>query len=166
MGNVVKHSTRKVTVMPIRNVKPLATSLNPSLLLLLRMQVPEELLCPITLVPMTDPVIGSDGRTYERSAITAWLKDHKTSPITREPMSPSSLKSNYAVKAMTDRYNANVITIVPVQPVATYSYQSLPEAAPLVVPRPTPNHKKLIQALCIGLVGVIIIIIIMRYIFT
>jgi hypothetical protein len=151
--------------MLIRDAKRHAISLNPPLLLLLRMQVPEELLCPITLVPMTDPVIGSDGRTYERAAITAWLKDHKTSPITREPMSPSSLKSNYAVKAMTDRYNANVITIVPVQPVTTYSYQSLPEAAPLVVPRPAPNHKKLIQALCIGLVGVIIIIIMMRYIF-
>jgi hypothetical protein len=165
---VAKHSTRKVTVTPIRNVKRHVRSLNPFFLLLLRMQVPEELLCPITLVPMTDPVIGSDGRTYERSAITAWLKDHKTSPITREPMSPSSLKPNYAVKAMTDRYNSNTMTIVPVQPphqIVTYSYQSLPEAAPLVIQPPNPNHKKLIQALCIGLAGVIILIIIMRYLF-
>jgi hypothetical protein len=119
---------------------------------------------------MTDPVIGSDGRTYERSAITAWLKDHKTSPITREPMSASSLKPNYTVKAMTDRYNTNTITIVPVQPapqtITTYSYQYLPEPAPLLVPPPNPNRKKLLQAICVSLAGFIIMIVIIRYLFT
>ena len=33
-----------------------------------------------------DPVRAGDGRTYERSAITAWLDKHDTSPMTNLPM--------------------------------------------------------------------------------
>lgn len=65
---------------------------------------PDEYLCPITLSIMTDPVIGSDGRTYERSAITQWLRSHPHSPLTREPMTLSSLKPNYALKSAIERY--------------------------------------------------------------
>ena len=42
--------------------------------------------CPITYELFRDPVIGSDGHTYERENITAWIQKHSTSPITREPM--------------------------------------------------------------------------------
>jgi hypothetical protein len=52
---------------------------------------------------MTDPVLGTDGHTYERAAITEWLTHHQTSPITRETMTIAGLKPNYAVKAMIDR---------------------------------------------------------------
>jgi hypothetical protein len=47
---------------------------------------PSFLCCPITLMPMTDPVICSDGWTYERSAILGWLEGTGagTSPMTRE----------------------------------------------------------------------------------
>lgn len=38
--------------------------------------------CPITLQPLRDPVIASDGFTYEREAITKWLIDNKNSPCT------------------------------------------------------------------------------------
>jgi hypothetical protein len=68
--------------------------------------VPEEYLCPITLSLMTDPVIGSDGRTYERSAIQQWLRSNPHSPLTREPMSLTSLKTNYALKSAIERYTA------------------------------------------------------------
>ena len=41
--------------------------------------------CPITLSPMSDPVIlTSDGHTYERSAITNWFKNNSTSPMSGE----------------------------------------------------------------------------------
>ena len=33
----------------------------------------DSITCPITAVPMTDPVQGNDGHTYERSAILEWL---------------------------------------------------------------------------------------------
>ena len=56
--------------------------------------------CPITQSVMTDPVIGSDGITYERTAIEAWLVVGHGSPTTRQPMSRASLVPNYALKAM------------------------------------------------------------------
>jgi hypothetical protein len=171
---VVKHSTRKVTATLIRNAKRLAKNLSLNLPqhLLVRMQVPDELLCPITLMPMKDPVIASDGRTYERAAITEWLANHSTSPLTREPMSVSTLKSNYAVKSMLSRYNS--MTIVPIQPPiqsqsqsANTNYQSLPSAPIVVVDQsqqqPTRQRQaKVLQLLCIGLTCVILIIIIAK----
>jgi E3 ubiquitin-protein ligase RGLG len=36
---------------------------------------------------MVDPVIASDGFTYERAAIEAWLARRATSPMTNLPMS-------------------------------------------------------------------------------
>ncbi len=50
---------------------------------------------------MTDPVIGSDGITYERAAIEQWFGMGKvTSPVTRAPMTSQSLVPNYALKAL------------------------------------------------------------------
>jgi hypothetical protein len=69
----------------------------------------EEFLCPITQIKMVDPVLGSDGRTYERSAITEWLRTHTTSPITREPMTAASLVPNYALRSMIERHNTTAV---------------------------------------------------------
>ena len=41
-------------------------------------------LCPITMEVMQDPVLATDGNTYEQSAITAWLEHSSTSPLTRQ----------------------------------------------------------------------------------
>jgi hypothetical protein len=51
------------------------------------MSFPDNFICPITQTVMTDPVIGNDGITYERDAITQWLQSHNTSPVTRNIMS-------------------------------------------------------------------------------
>lgn len=64
----------------------------------------DTLKCPITYELFRDPVIGSDGHTYERENITAWIKKHGTSPITREPMDLNSLRSNYIVKKMVEDF--------------------------------------------------------------
>jgi hypothetical protein len=37
------------------------------------MDVPEDYKCPITLEVMEDPVLATDGETYERNAIQAWI---------------------------------------------------------------------------------------------
>ena len=47
---------------------------------------------------MIDPVVGSDGYTYERNAITTWLAQHATSPQTRQPMTVANLAPNWALK--------------------------------------------------------------------
>ena len=54
--------------------------------------------CPITQDIMNEPVQGSDGKTYEKTAIIRWLQQHGTSPETREPMQIADLKENYAIK--------------------------------------------------------------------
>ncbi len=66
--------------------------------------VPKHFLCPITLQLMQDPVIAKDGHTYERSAITAWLSAHGTSPITRQPLFPVDLTPNRAVAAAIEEF--------------------------------------------------------------
>jgi serine/threonine protein kinase len=64
----------------------------------------DSLKCPITYELFRDPVIGSDGHTYERENITAWIRKHAKSPITREPMNLSSLRPNYIVKKMVEDF--------------------------------------------------------------
>jgi U-box domain len=55
-------------------------------------------------MPMNDPVIASDGQTYERSAITEWLSSHNTSPMTRAPMSVTSLQPNSTLKRLIQNF--------------------------------------------------------------
>ena len=67
--------------------------------------IPQEYICPITSEIMTDPVIGTDGHTYERSAITEWLTtQHTHSPMTRVPMTVGDLKPNFALRASIERW--------------------------------------------------------------
>ena len=40
---------------------------------------------------MDDPYVAADGHTYEHRAISAWLKKHKTSPITKRRLPNSSI---------------------------------------------------------------------------
>uniref|UniRef100_A0A7S4BWZ2 U-box domain-containing protein n=2 Tax=Chrysotila carterae TaxID=13221 RepID=A0A7S4BWZ2_CHRCT len=51
--------------------------------------LPAEFCCPITQEKMEDPVVASDGRSYERAAISQLLASRSSplSPLTREPLS-------------------------------------------------------------------------------
>lgn len=93
--------------------------------------VPEEFLCPITLNIMKDPVVGSDGHTYERSAITQWLQKNPNSPLTRAPMTAASLKPNRALKNAIERYRS-----LSSQP--AHAVPPVPSAPPLPPPPPPP----------------------------
>ncbi|XP_014240372.1 WD repeat, SAM and U-box domain-containing protein 1-like [Cimex lectularius] len=60
---------------------------------------PHEFLCPITHQIMQDPVVASDGFTYERSAIQSWFASgHCTSPMTNSYMVSQELNSNRLLK--------------------------------------------------------------------
>ena len=48
---------------------------------------------------MSDPVVAADGHTYERAAITSWLQQHTTSPVTKQPLPHKRMFSNQAAKA-------------------------------------------------------------------
>merc|ERR1719343_1263956 len=51
--------------------------------------------CPITQEIMVDPVIASDGHTYDRHAITEWLRTHDTSPTTNMRLPNKNLIPNH-----------------------------------------------------------------------
>lgn len=54
--------------------------------------------CPITLELLRDPVMISDGHTYERDAIVEWLRDHETSPITGALLKNKEVLPNLKVR--------------------------------------------------------------------
>lgn len=56
--------------------------------------IPHEWKCPITHEIMIDPVMASDGFTYERSAIERWLINSNKSPMTNEIITKETLKLN------------------------------------------------------------------------
>ena len=56
------------------------------------------LYCPITGDLMIDPVVDSEGNTYERIAIESWIDGHKTSPITRNVITLEDLRPNRSLK--------------------------------------------------------------------
>jgi len=50
---------------------------------------PDDFVCPITHCKFVEPVVASDGHTYERSAITRVIEsDSPLSPLTREKLEP------------------------------------------------------------------------------
>ena len=62
--------------------------------------VPDEYICPITAEIMTDPVTTLDGFTYERAAITEWLRTKDTSPKTGATLESKALIPNHLVRGM------------------------------------------------------------------
>jgi Mg-chelatase subunit ChlD len=68
------------------------------------------------MVIMTDPVLLPDGQSYERAAITAWLAEHGTSPVTRQPISADQIVTNFALKSLIERYLG--VAVAPMAPVA------------------------------------------------
>jgi len=60
--------------------------------------MPPHLLCPITQMPMVDPVDTADRQTYERFAITQWLETHDTSPLTGLKLMSQRFTPNVAIR--------------------------------------------------------------------
>jgi hypothetical protein len=60
--------------------------------------------CPITSTIMEDPVICSDGHTYERKAIEEWLRTNNKSPNTNDVLSNKVLIPNIALRQAIERY--------------------------------------------------------------
>lgn len=72
---------------------------------------PSEQVCPITYDVMRDPVMASDGHTYEREAIAAVLaRPEPLSPMTREPLTPTLLP-NHALRNAIQAHRERVLAI-------------------------------------------------------
>jgi len=63
-------------------------------------EVPDDYICPITAEIMTDPVSTLDGSTYEREAITEWLRTKDTSPVTGTTLESKTLIPNLSLRSM------------------------------------------------------------------
>ena len=68
----------------------------------------KELECPITRTLMKQPVLASDGYTYEQSAIAYWLQTRSTSPVTNAEMPNKDLMPNLTIRTMTATYRQKV----------------------------------------------------------
>ena len=71
-------------------------------------EVPDDFICPITAEIMTDPVSTLDGFTYERAAITEWLRTEDTSPKTGATLESKALIPNHLVRGMIRAFNETV----------------------------------------------------------
>ena len=68
------------------------------------LEIPEDILCPITSQIMTDPVMIESGNTYEREAILKWLKNNNTDPLTNDKLNSKTVTPNRTVKRMIVTY--------------------------------------------------------------
>ena len=67
--------------------------------------------CPISYEIMRDPVICSDGHTYERENITQWLHNHNTSPLTNQRLANKDLIPNHALRGIIKAYYSENDTV-------------------------------------------------------
>jgi hypothetical protein len=95
----------------------------------------QRLECPVTYQLFEDPVLlVEDGQTYERSAVTAWLEQNDTSPLTRAALATKTLAPIILVRQMADaarekelppdRVRINETTSLPM---VGGAYQNVPE---------------------------------------
>ena len=54
--------------------------------------------CPITNMPMQDPVIAPDGISYEKKAIKTWFSKKKTSPVNGKTLKHTFLIPNHNLR--------------------------------------------------------------------
>eukprot|EP00931_Biecheleriopsis_adriatica_P023525 TRINITY_DN14841_c0_g1_i2.p1 TRINITY_DN14841_c0_g1~~TRINITY_DN14841_c0_g1_i2.p1 ORF type:complete len:747 (+),score=176.93 TRINITY_DN14841_c0_g1_i2:35-2275(+) len=65
---------------------------------------PPSFYCPISQQCMHDPVVLSDGHSYERRHIERWLKDHSTSPVSGLTLAEKSTFPNHALRNAIGEY--------------------------------------------------------------
>ncbi|XP_076011436.1 WD repeat, SAM and U-box domain-containing protein 1 [Genypterus blacodes] len=66
---------------------------------------PDEFTCPITRELMREPVMATDGYSYEREAIEAWINTkNRTSPMTNLPLLTTLLTPNHTLKMAISRW--------------------------------------------------------------
>jgi len=60
----------------------------------------DSVLCPIGRALMREPVMATDGHTYERAEIEKWFAKSNKSPKTLLPLSSKELTSNYSMRSL------------------------------------------------------------------
>lgn len=71
-----------------------------------KVEPPHEFVCPITFELMHDPVVASDGHSYERKSIEQVIQASGVSPLTRETLNPAILLPNRALRTCIEEHLA------------------------------------------------------------
>merc|ERR1719313_1607536 len=74
-------------------------------------QHPPSFYCPISQQVMHDPVVLSDGHTYERRHIERWLQEHTTSPVSNEELPQKAMFPNHALRNGINEYFQQVFSV-------------------------------------------------------
>lgn len=80
---------------------------------------PDHLLCPISLLPMRDPVVASDGHTYDRDSILRWIVNSSspTSPLSKKAFSDLRLIPNWCIRKAILYTESTYIDVISSSPV-------------------------------------------------
>ena len=65
------------------------------------------LVCPILLKVMDNPVMSCDGNTYDKVAIERWFNEHDTSPLTNLKLENKILIPNLAIRSIISEFKEN-----------------------------------------------------------
>ena len=74
-------------------------------------QHPPSFYCPISQQCMHDPVVLSDGHTYERQYIERWLQQHNTSPVSGLHLPQEGVFPNHALRNAVEKYFQEVFSV-------------------------------------------------------
>jgi hypothetical protein len=90
------------------NKTPPRTHLCQQLLFQFINSFPESFYCPIGMEMMCDPVVCSDGHSYERTHIEDWFSRSDISPITGNPVNKDFLVPNHALRLAIESMHSQV----------------------------------------------------------
>lgn len=75
---------------------------------------PDAFHCPVTREVMRDPVVASDGHTYERETLLSLIHNKQKSPLTRESLNPNICVPNINLRKRIREYSDDVCDAVKV----------------------------------------------------
>jgi cAMP-specific phosphodiesterase 4/calcium/calmodulin-dependent 3',5'-cyclic nucleotide phosphodiesterase len=74
-------------------------------------QHPPSFYCPISKQVMHEPVVLSDGHSYERRHIERWLQDRNTSPVSNDALPQKEIFPNHALRNAIEEYFEQVFSV-------------------------------------------------------
>eukprot|EP01035_Chromulina_nebulosa_P023440 gene23440-30383_t len=102
--------TSDVAVQQLRD-RDVINVIMPEDVILSNKEILDCFICPITCALMEDPVICSDGSTYEKSAITQWMSESNRSPTTNLELENNTLIPNLALRHLIQEYQRSRIRL-------------------------------------------------------
>ena len=69
-------------------------------------KIPDDYRCPLSLQIIFDPVLATDGHTYEREEIERWFENSSTSPVTGQILQNKAFFPNFHARSMIDSFLA------------------------------------------------------------